>query len=414
MLLHPRSKGYLKLKTRNPFQHPLLYPNFFEDEQDIETLLEGIREAIRIVSQAPLQRLGARLYNVTVPGCEHTVFNSDSYWRCYIRHLSATLHHQVGTCKMGPKSDKTSVVDATGRVHGIRNLRIADTSIIPEPPSGHTAAFSFMIGEKVADMIKTDWKMEFQTLAIRNIIRRKRFDWQKGDPQRKRKLLHLKTRPEEYTTEHLFNVSLQIEEEFLQEAIGDVGLILWGHMTARNDKSFQETTVKPKSRSHVGNSTAVPMDSVTTETTKNIEMNSNTKNISRIIASDEDENRPSHPVKNNSTLPSGMEKIMATMPAVDEDMIRTYTLKLNDRYGRGHAKPKFITKELSKMSFSKYNESDEAVVNTTTTTTRPIQYSTEIMKMHVETSISVETSKKVENQKNSDTISESENIDEIH
>lgn len=95
LLLHPRSKGYLKLKNRNPFHHPFLYPNFFSDPRDIDTLLEGIRETIKITQQPEFVELGVRLYNVTVPGCEETVFNTDEYWRCYIRHLSATLHHQV-------------------------------------------------------------------------------------------------------------------------------------------------------------------------------------------------------------------------------------------------------------------------------------------------------------------------------
>lgn len=95
MLLHPRSKGYLRLKSRSPFHHPLMYPNFFADSRDIDTLLEGIREIIKIAQQPEFQELGVELYNVTFPGCETTEFNSDEYWRCYIRHMSATLHHQV-------------------------------------------------------------------------------------------------------------------------------------------------------------------------------------------------------------------------------------------------------------------------------------------------------------------------------
>lgn len=99
LLLHPRSKGYLKLKSQNPFHHPLLYPNFFSDQRDIDTLLQGIRETIKIVEQMPFQVLGVKLYNATVPGCENIQFNTDEYWRCYIKHLSATLHHQIGEQK---------------------------------------------------------------------------------------------------------------------------------------------------------------------------------------------------------------------------------------------------------------------------------------------------------------------------
>ena len=148
-----------------------MYPNFFADSQDIDTLLAGIREIIKIGEQPEFQKLGVKLYNATFPGCETNEFNSDEYWRCYIRHLSATLHHQVSTCKMGPRTDQTTVVDSHGRVHGFKNLRVADVSILPEPPSGHTAAFSFLIGEKIADIIRNDWLPKESNISTRSAWR---------------------------------------------------------------------------------------------------------------------------------------------------------------------------------------------------------------------------------------------------
>lgn len=157
MLFHPKSKGYLELKDKNIFHWPRFYPNYFADSDDVETMLEGIKEAIRIGHSPAMQKLGARLHDIPLPNCAHIHFGSDDYWRCSIRTLSCTLHHQIGTCKMGPHTDATAVVDPQLRVHGINRLRIADTSIIPKPPTSHTNAASFMIGEKAADMIKETW-----------------------------------------------------------------------------------------------------------------------------------------------------------------------------------------------------------------------------------------------------------------
>uniref|UniRef100_A0A8W7PIU0 Glucose-methanol-choline oxidoreductase C-terminal domain-containing protein n=1 Tax=Anopheles coluzzii TaxID=1518534 RepID=A0A8W7PIU0_ANOCL len=100
--------------------------------------------------------VGIELYKRPVPGCEGFVFNSDDYWRCHVRTQTTTFQHQVSTCRMGPVGDPDAVVDPRLRVRGIGRLRVADVSIIPEPPSAHTCAMSYLIGEKAADMIKKD------------------------------------------------------------------------------------------------------------------------------------------------------------------------------------------------------------------------------------------------------------------
>ncbi|KAG5672896.1 hypothetical protein PVAND_002984 [Polypedilum vanderplanki] len=145
MLFHPKSVGYLELKSSNPFHWPKFYTNFLKDPDDIETILEGIKFTLKLVNTPPFKSVGARLHSVPIPNCAHIHFASDDYWRCTIRTLATTLHHQVSTCKMGPISDRTAVVSPELRVHGIQNLRIADTSIIPEAPTSHTNAMSFMI-----------------------------------------------------------------------------------------------------------------------------------------------------------------------------------------------------------------------------------------------------------------------------
>uniref|UniRef100_A0A1B0CHA4 Glucose-methanol-choline oxidoreductase N-terminal domain-containing protein n=2 Tax=Lutzomyia longipalpis TaxID=7200 RepID=A0A1B0CHA4_LUTLO len=157
MQFRPKSIGYLRLQDKNPWHWPKFYPNYFKYEEDLEILLEATKEVIRISQTPAMQAIGTRIWDRPLPNCAHLHFGTDDYWRCSIRTLSCTLHHQVGTCKMGLSSDPTTIVDPHLHVHGIQRLRVADNSIIPYPITGHTNAVSFMIGEKCADMIKADW-----------------------------------------------------------------------------------------------------------------------------------------------------------------------------------------------------------------------------------------------------------------
>lgn len=158
MLFHPKSVGYLELKSANPFHWPKFYHNFLQNPDDVETLLAGIKYSVKLLQTPQMKKLGARLHSAPLPNCAHIHFGTDDYWRCSIRTLSSTIHHQVSTCKMGPANDPTAIVSPQLKVHGISKLRVVDTSVIPEPPTSHTNAASFMIGEKAADMIKHEWR----------------------------------------------------------------------------------------------------------------------------------------------------------------------------------------------------------------------------------------------------------------
>ncbi|KAG6439043.1 hypothetical protein O3G_MSEX000435, partial [Manduca sexta] len=159
MLLHPKSKGFLQLRSANPFDYPKLYGNYLTHPDDVATAVEAIKYIIKLIDTSPFKKFGATLYKKPFPTCKHFNFGSDNYWECAVRSITATLHHQIATCKMGPPSDPTAVVDPELRVYGVNRLRVIDSSVLPRTIVAHTNAPAIMIGEKGADLIKKTWKI---------------------------------------------------------------------------------------------------------------------------------------------------------------------------------------------------------------------------------------------------------------
>ncbi|XP_076479815.1 glucose dehydrogenase [FAD, quinone] [Bombus vancouverensis nearcticus] len=158
VLLQPKSRGRITLKSCDPHDRPIFDINYYDHEDDLRTMVRGIKKAINVASTEAFKRFNATLLPVAFPGCKHVSFGSDLYWACVSRHVSTTLGHFVGTCKMGPRRN-SGVVDHRLRVHGINGLRVVDASVIPTIIAGHTNAPAYMIAEKAADMIKEDWEM---------------------------------------------------------------------------------------------------------------------------------------------------------------------------------------------------------------------------------------------------------------
>ena len=148
--LRPESRGHLSLRSASMAAYPAIHPNYLATETDRETLVKGIQIARRIARCEPLKSLITEEYS---PGATVAEDDGDAILE-WARNTATTIYHPTGTCKMG--SDPMAVVDDRLRVHGLRNLRVADASIMPAITSGNTNAPVIMIGEKASDLILED------------------------------------------------------------------------------------------------------------------------------------------------------------------------------------------------------------------------------------------------------------------
>ena len=145
VLQHPKSIGHVALRSNDPFAAPRIEPNYLADENDLTTLIAGVKLGRQIAQASALSPYrGEEVW----PGQDA---KTDESLAAFIRSASETLYHPVGTCKMG--TDAMAVVDPSLRVRGITGLRVVDASIFPAQTNGHPNAVVIAIAEKAAAMI---------------------------------------------------------------------------------------------------------------------------------------------------------------------------------------------------------------------------------------------------------------------
>ncbi len=141
----PLSRGRLRLRSADPMDPPLIDPGYLSHPDDLALQMEGVRMARQIAAAEPLAALLHMEYS---PGASAT---SDAALEAAIRSTSGCVWHPVGTCRMGPGTD--AAVDPELRVHGLRNLRVVDASVMPQITSANTNLPTIMLAEKAADLV---------------------------------------------------------------------------------------------------------------------------------------------------------------------------------------------------------------------------------------------------------------------
>src|SRR5207247_1779406 len=146
VLVSPKSRGRLWLRSSDPGDKPRILVNALTEPEDVQSLVAGVKLAREIVASEPLASAAGR---EIFPGAD---VQSDDDIEADVRRRMELIYHPVGTCRMG--SDDGAVVDPQLRVRGVDGLRVVDASIMPLIPGGNTNAPTIMVGERAADLIK--------------------------------------------------------------------------------------------------------------------------------------------------------------------------------------------------------------------------------------------------------------------
>jgi len=142
---HGQSRGRLAIRSTDPFDQPLIEPNYFAAEIDRKTMVSGLK----ILREIYRQKSFRQLWDIEmVPG---EAVDSDAGLWDFARTSGGTVFHCVGTCRMG--RDDQSVLDPQLRVRGVEKLRVIDASVMPQITSANTNATSLMIGERGAALV---------------------------------------------------------------------------------------------------------------------------------------------------------------------------------------------------------------------------------------------------------------------
>jgi len=141
--MRPKSRGYLKLKSSNPKDRPIIQPNLLSHQQDLEDLKDSVRLTAEVLNAKSFEKNRRRHLNF-----DGKTILDDKLLEDWVKKHAESAYHCIGTCAMG------KVTESDGRVKGVNRLRVCDASLMPDLVSGNTNAPTIMMAEKISDMIK--------------------------------------------------------------------------------------------------------------------------------------------------------------------------------------------------------------------------------------------------------------------
>ena len=140
----PLSRGSVTLASADPLDRPLIDPNYFAESRDLRLTVEGVQRRVEILNAGPFDEV--RLGRADPEGMDEAALE------LRVRRGASTIWHPTSTCRMG--ADERAVVGPDLRVHGIKNLRVCDASVMPSVVSANINATVVMIGEKASDLVR--------------------------------------------------------------------------------------------------------------------------------------------------------------------------------------------------------------------------------------------------------------------
>lgn len=145
--MRPTSRGYVRIRDKNPLTPPKILFNYMGTENDREEMRDAVRLTREIVARKAFDPYRGDEWT---PGKN---IDTDKDIDAFIRERGESAYHPSCTCKMGISTDKMAVVDKDAKVYGVERLRVVDTSIMPDLVSGNTDAPTIMMADKLSDVI---------------------------------------------------------------------------------------------------------------------------------------------------------------------------------------------------------------------------------------------------------------------